>query len=235
MPPFPRAIAFAATATLVNAALPSNSLRLWNCDSATNPANRIFSLPCTAPRYCPLTLSSGSLAVSTNTTYASNQVLLVVGSAESAAVQFALNESTGQLQYRPSDTAPYECACAYEGVVFEGALVVQCSCDPRGTNLAQKFTYDASSGAITSVANASLCLDSGSSYACNASDPDAPLYCQPSAATVDRVADLVGRLSAPELASLFSAALIVEQYYGANAGTPRLGVRAAPVPMRAAS
>lgn len=236
MPTLLLALGAFAVVRVAVAAFPANTLRLWNCDGATDPIYDRFSQPCTAPVYCALSLNNGQQAVSVNTTYAANQVLLEAVAAGASTVELALNSTTGQLQLRPTAnaTSPPTCACAYEGLVFEGGQVVQCSCDPHGEDLTQRWSYDAASGTLRSAANVSLCIDAGSSYSCNASDPAAPLYCQPGAATADRVSDLVGRLSDPELASLLSAALIVESYYGSNAGVPRLGVRARFVLLRRA-
>ncbi|XP_065184940.1 uncharacterized protein LOC135815553 [Sycon ciliatum] len=87
--------------------------------------------------------------------------------------------------------------------------------DPR-----QQWKYDTAAGQIRLLANSSLCLDAGSTYSCSTKPFSSNTYCNPAASVVDRIDDLLPRLTLGEKAQF----LVAREH--TNGGVPRLGVPA---------
>ena len=102
--------------------------------------------------------------------------------------------------------------CLESSGIQSGARVVTNTCKSGSPN--QQWAYDASSGAIT---QGGFCLDAGSAANCSLAPWNGYLYCNPDAATEDRVVDLVNRFTPLDFQNLLS---------NQNGGVPRLGVPA---------
>lgn len=102
--------------------------------------------------------------------------------------------------------------CLAANVAVAGASVTLQTC---GADPLQAWTLDAATGAIANSAAAGLCLDAGAAINCSDAPLSSYLYCDPTASTEARLADLVPRILPAEFPQLLS---------NSNNGVPRLGV-----------
>jgi beta-D-xylosidase 4 len=201
-----------ALAAATRAQPPTTALHLWQCTPGT--AGQAWTRPSAANGSIALA-SNAATFLAINTAYARNVPLLVTAAAPSL---FSL--SGGALTSAVANHTL--CVQSLFGVVFHGASLGLDACAPGGAP-AQGWVYSAADGTLRSAANASLCADVGSSNPCDAADA-ARAYCNPALPAAARAADLAARLSAAEASALLYADLIVESYFGANAGLPQHGV-----------
>ena len=185
---------------------------LWECTTAGR-SSQSWTSPLANGTISLASSSQASLTVLGWPAYAHNVQLLSAGPA-AAATPLAWNGS-GQL-LAPGGA----CLGPLYGVPFHGAGVAAGACGPGSA-----WAYTPSDGTLRLAANASLCLDFGSTFSCSGPEGAGLLYCDAAAAPEARAADLVSRLTAAELSSLLSSGIIVQPLnYGTNLGLPARGL-----------
>jgi beta-D-xylosidase 4 len=103
--------------------------------------------------------------------------------------------------------------CAVPRGAFAGAPLVLAPC---GSSALEAFTHDAAAGTFALAASPSLCIDAGTAAGSCADAPTSAFpFCDPALDARARAADLAGRLTADEAASLVS---------NENFGVPRFGI-----------
>jgi len=103
--------------------------------------------------------------------------------------------------------------CAVPRGAFAGAPLALAPC---GSSRLEEFAYDAAAGTFSLAAAPSLCIDSGTAASTCASAPTSAFpFCDAALGARARAADLAGRLTVDEAASLVS---------NENFGVPRFGI-----------
>ena len=111
--------------------------------------------------------------------------------------------------------APGMCVTASTPLIAGVPLSLQpCT---KGGSIAQTFAYNSSTRTLILASNPTLCVDAGSSTNCSMPPQSSFPFCNHLLPPETRAADLVSRLTVPEIAQLLS---------NKNIGIPRLGVPA---------
>jgi len=200
---------------------------LWECDPARRAAQAWAPPPPPGVNGTIALAGNASLALTVLAwpAYARNVAVVSAGPLVTAT-PFSFSPATGLLvaaagsQYAPAGA----CVGPAYLVPFHGAALATAGCPSDAANSTQAWAYHADDGTLRLVANASLCLDWGSTFTC-AADGAGLGYCDAAAPPAARAADLAGRLSPAEAAALLSSNNIVTPLnYGTNFGLPARGV-----------
>jgi hypothetical protein len=221
MPPLRAALAAIASVAL-GAPVPAT---LWECSSARSAAQAWTPPPDAGAIGTIGLLGSGLLTVLGWPAFAYNTALAVVRADAANATVFAVDAAMGALvtQTGAAGAPAGQCLSPLYGVAFHGAGVGTVKCTPGGAP-AEAWTWSALDGTLRVAANASLCLDFGSTFDCATDGAGLP-YCDAAAAPAARAADLAARLGAGELGAILSSGMIVQPLnYGTNVGLPARGV-----------
>lgn len=205
-------------------------VRLWRCGEGSEGAQAWSSPPVAPAPPGVLQQLPTRLLLAVNRTYsgvsfapplmaAVPSAALPPGAAGANVSTFALS-SAGVL----TPAGGGGCVGALDGNPFHGGALGLGTPPSCGSDGAFAWRYNATDATLRLGAadddGAPLCLDYGSTAPC----PPEATYCNAAASPAERAADLAARLSPAEAASMLSAPLIVENYYGSSPGLPARGL-----------